>query len=106
MKAVQATEPYFLVGHSFEGLVVFEIAQRLLETGERVACSIMFDSPVFPSTLTKTDPAVPTFSDPSLAQIKRVGCRDHPFVRPPAERSLRPDPAAVARRAVKAGHRA
>jgi thioesterase domain-containing protein len=46
MKGVQAAGPYCLVGHSFGGLVVFEIARRLLETGERVACLIMFDTPL------------------------------------------------------------
>jgi acetoacetyl-CoA synthetase len=46
LQKVQATGPYFLVGHSFGGLVAFEMAQRLIEAKERVACLIMLDAPV------------------------------------------------------------
>ena len=37
----QPNGPYFLLGHSFGGMVVFETAQRLLAMGERIACLIL-----------------------------------------------------------------
>ena len=40
---VQPNGPYFLVGHSFGGMVVFEMAQRLLAANERVASLILLD---------------------------------------------------------------
>jgi thioesterase domain-containing protein len=46
VQTVQAAGPYFLAGHSFGGLVVFEMAQRLAEAKETVACLIMLDAPV------------------------------------------------------------
>jgi len=46
VQTVQAAGPYFLAGHSFGGLVVFEMAQRLVEAKERVACLIMLDTPI------------------------------------------------------------
>src|SRR5450631_4608648 len=38
MKKLQPIGPYFLLGHSFGGMVVYEMAQRLIETGTQVAC--------------------------------------------------------------------
>jgi len=46
LQASRVTGPYFLAGHSFGGLVVFEMAKRLLGTQEKVACLIMLDTPV------------------------------------------------------------
>jgi thioesterase domain-containing protein len=46
VQTVQAAGPYFLAGHSFGGLVVFEMAQCLVEASERVACLIMLDTPI------------------------------------------------------------
>jgi thioesterase domain-containing protein len=46
VQPVQAAGPYFLAGHSFGGLVVLEMAQRLIEAKERVACLIMLDTPI------------------------------------------------------------
>ena len=46
LQASQVTGLYFLAGHSFGGLVVFEMAKRLLEAQEKVACLIMLDTPV------------------------------------------------------------
>jgi thioesterase domain-containing protein len=43
VKTVQAVGPYFLVGHSFGGLVALEMALRLAEVKERVACLILLD---------------------------------------------------------------
>jgi thioesterase domain-containing protein len=44
VRAVQATGPYFLAGHSFGGLVAFEMARRLIEAEERVGCLILLDT--------------------------------------------------------------
>ena len=46
VQAVQATGPYFLAGHSFGGLVAFEMARRLVDAEERVACLILLDTGV------------------------------------------------------------
>jgi thioesterase domain-containing protein len=46
IQKVQAAGPYYLAGHSFGGLVAFEMAQRLVGAKERVACLIMLDAPV------------------------------------------------------------
>jgi thioesterase domain-containing protein len=45
IRTVQAEGPYFLLGHSFGGLVALEMAQRLLEAGEKMACLIFLDTP-------------------------------------------------------------
>jgi thioesterase domain-containing protein len=44
VKKLQPMGPYFLLGHSFGGMVVYEMAQRLIETGTRVACLILLDT--------------------------------------------------------------
>jgi thioesterase domain-containing protein len=41
---MQTVGPYFLLGHSFGGLVAFEMARRLLDEGESVACLILLDT--------------------------------------------------------------
>ena len=46
IRTQQPNGPYFLLGHSFGGMVVFEMAQRLLAMRERMACLIMLDTPV------------------------------------------------------------
>jgi acetoacetyl-CoA synthetase len=46
IKTLQPIGPYFLMGHSFGGMVVFEIAQRLLAMGERTGCLILLDTPM------------------------------------------------------------
>jgi thioesterase domain-containing protein len=45
IRIVQAEGPYFLLGHSFGGLVALEMAQLLAEAGETIACLIMLDTP-------------------------------------------------------------
>ena len=49
MRAVQPVGPYFLLGASFGGLVVFEMAQQLLEQNQKVALLAMLntDCPVY-----------------------------------------------------------
>jgi thioesterase domain-containing protein len=46
IRSVQPDGPYFLVGHSAGGAVVFEMAQRILAMQERVACLILLDTPL------------------------------------------------------------
>ncbi len=46
IRTVQQRGPYFLLGHSFGGMVVFEVAQRLLRLQERVGCLILLDTPL------------------------------------------------------------
>ncbi|HVY17342.1 MAG TPA: alpha/beta fold hydrolase [Rhodopila sp.] len=41
---LQPHGPYFLLGHSFGGMVVFEMAQRLLKAGQPIGCLIMLDT--------------------------------------------------------------
>jgi thioesterase domain-containing protein len=43
---LQPTGPYCLAGHSFGGLVVLEMALRLLSAQKAVACLIMLDTPL------------------------------------------------------------
>jgi thioesterase domain-containing protein len=45
IRIVQAAGPYFLLGHSFGGLVALEMAQLLAEAREKIACLIMLDTP-------------------------------------------------------------
>ncbi|WP_310422591.1 amino acid adenylation domain-containing protein [Chamaesiphon sp. VAR_48_metabat_135_sub] len=49
MQIIQPNGPYFLVGYSFAGLVVYEIAQQLHRQGEKVALLALLDrtSPTF-----------------------------------------------------------
>jgi thioesterase domain-containing protein len=44
IKKAQIRGPYFLVGHSMGGLVAFELAQQLLESGETIGGLFMLDS--------------------------------------------------------------
>jgi thioesterase domain-containing protein len=46
IRTVQPNGPYFLLGHSFGGMVVLEMAQRLLAMQERTACLILLDTAV------------------------------------------------------------
>ena len=44
IRTIQPNGPYFLIGHSFGGAVVFEMAQRILAMQERVGCLILLDT--------------------------------------------------------------
>ena len=46
VRSVQPHGPYFLMGHSFGGMVVFEMAQRLLAIEEPVGCLMLLDTVV------------------------------------------------------------
>ncbi|NEQ77289.1 MAG: amino acid adenylation domain-containing protein [Okeania sp. SIO2C9] len=45
IQTLQPSGPYFLGGHSFGGLLAFEMAQQLLQLGETVALLALFDFP-------------------------------------------------------------
>ncbi|RQH23956.1 non-ribosomal peptide synthetase, partial [Okeania hirsuta] len=53
IQTLQPSSPYFLGGHSFGGLVTFEMAQQLQQKGETVALLALFD---FPAPLQGTTP--------------------------------------------------
>lgn len=44
MKQIQPHGPYILIGYSFGGLVMLDIAQRLRENGEQIALFVMVDT--------------------------------------------------------------
>jgi acetoacetyl-CoA synthetase len=46
IRTLQPNGPYFLMGHSFGGMVVFEMAQKLLELQEPIGCLILLDTPL------------------------------------------------------------
>src|SRR5207245_6694163 len=48
VKAQQADGPYYLCGYSFGGLVAFEMARRLRESGDDVALVGLFDTTMSP----------------------------------------------------------
>jgi non-ribosomal peptide synthetase component F/thioesterase domain-containing protein len=48
VKARQADGPYYLCGYSFGGLVAFEMARRLRESGDEVALVGLFDTTMSP----------------------------------------------------------
>lgn len=53
LRTVQPTGPYHIGGHSFGGLVAFEMAQQLVSAGEQVAALILMDTlapPLHPMT--------------------------------------------------------
>jgi amidohydrolase len=45
LKKVQPCGPYRLIGHSYGGVVAYEMARQLLEAGEEVASLTLLDSP-------------------------------------------------------------
>jgi len=45
LKNIQPTGPYFLGGHSFGGLVAFEISQQLQKQGDEIGLLAIFDIP-------------------------------------------------------------
>ena len=44
LKAIQPTGPYHLAGHSFGGLVAFDMARQLTEQGDAVAALLLLDT--------------------------------------------------------------
>lgn len=51
IRSVQPHGPYFLVGYSFGGLVLLEVARRLRASGQKIALLAMLDSYPHPSYL-------------------------------------------------------
>jgi acetoacetyl-CoA synthetase len=49
LKKLQPRGPYLLCGHSFGGLVVFEIAQQLIAAGEKIDILLLLDTQINPS---------------------------------------------------------
>ncbi|WP_455827269.1 cytochrome P450 [Pseudomonas graminis] len=72
MKAIQPTGPYVLAGHSFGGLVIYEMAQRLTEQGEQVENLLLLDT-----TLIKNNDLYSTreanASDRTMAMFELAG---------------------------------
>ena len=58
IKKVQPEGPYHLVGHSFGGLMAFEMAQQLQRRGEKVGLLGLFDSSTPALSYCQTPPAV------------------------------------------------
>ncbi|QUY44988.1 condensation domain-containing protein [Acaryochloris marina] len=48
MRRLQPTGPYYLMGSSLGGTIAFEMAQQLLQQGEKVALLAIFDSSLWP----------------------------------------------------------
>ncbi len=46
MKSLQPDGPYFLMGHSFGGLVAYEMAQKLVAQGQQVALLALLDTSI------------------------------------------------------------
>ena len=46
IREIQAHGPYMIVGYSFGGLVAYEMAQRLVEEGERLGLLVLLDTGV------------------------------------------------------------
>ncbi len=44
IRTLQVGAPYFLIGHSFGGLVALEMARALMRAGDNIACLILLDS--------------------------------------------------------------
>ena len=57
IKAVQPQGPYFIGGHSFGGLVAFEIAQQAQRKGDEVALLAIIDTiaPIYTSKITNSE---------------------------------------------------
>ena len=58
IKKVQPHGPYYLVGHSFGGLMAFEMAQQLQKRGEKVGLLGLFDSSTPALSYAQSPPAV------------------------------------------------
>ncbi|MCW9017228.1 MAG: alpha/beta fold hydrolase, partial [Kangiellaceae bacterium] len=50
LRAVQKPGPYSLIGHSFGGVVAYEMARKLLQQGDKIKSLVLLDS-IPPSTL-------------------------------------------------------
>jgi thioesterase domain-containing protein len=59
IREVQRTGPYYFVGYSFGGLIAYEIALRLVDSGDSLGLVALLDTPnpALISSLSKTDSA-------------------------------------------------
>ena len=83
VKARQPDGPYFLCGYSFGGLVAFEMARRLRESGDDLALVALFDSTMSPLRW------------PLLSWLSIVGRRMREFAAAAIAAPVRTWPAAV-----------
>ncbi|MGD0611227.1 MAG: alpha/beta fold hydrolase [Anaerolineales bacterium] len=77
IREVQPTGPYYLAGHSFGGLVAFEIARQLTNSGERVGFIGLLDT-YAPGSVLRASPA--ERASMHLGQLQHldwVGRRDY-----------------------------
>jgi thioesterase domain-containing protein len=58
IRRIQPHGPYFLAGHSFGGLVSFEIAQQLVRDGERVNFLALIDTALRDASIEPWSPAL------------------------------------------------
>jgi amino acid adenylation domain-containing protein len=61
VRLVQPSGPYFLGGYSAGGLVAFEMARLLQESGEKVDLVVLFDSYLHPQSLAEPAPEAGTY---------------------------------------------
>jgi amino acid adenylation domain-containing protein len=77
LREVQPAGPYLLAGYCFGAIVAFDMAQRLLRSGEEVALLTMINGPS-PSYIKRYGPATPlriqqrTASSPRLTRAQRI----------------------------------
>lgn len=74
VRLVQPVGPYFLGGYSAGGLVAFEMARLLQESGEKVDLIVLFDSYLHPQSLIQPAPDTGTYPaglKRSLSAIRR-----------------------------------
>ncbi|WP_240669181.1 alpha/beta fold hydrolase [Dyella sp. M7H15-1] len=85
MHAIQPHGPYAIAGHSFGGIVAYEVAQRLTEQGETVLPLILLDSAISESEEGADQ------SDETMALFEVIGvyCRfSEPPMEPPSPKKL------------------
>ena len=74
IRAVQPKGPYFIGGHSFGGIVAFEMAQQLHRQGQSVGLLVLLD----PTTPSGVDSIVATV--PQNPSSKSKDCRTGLFI--------------------------
>ncbi|MCA1993216.1 MAG: AMP-binding protein, partial [Coleofasciculus sp. S288] len=74
MRTVQPEGPYFIGGHSFGGLIAYEMAQQLHAQGQKVALLAFFD--VITPKLAKTSPPLLRFVRTHLINFWRTETKD------------------------------
>ncbi|MEO7716365.1 MAG: amino acid adenylation domain-containing protein [Capsulimonas sp.] len=89
IKTVQPEGPYYLCGFSMGGLVAYEMAHRIHQSGERAAFVGMIDT-YYPKAERSTIPAKRVRAKETLRHIfRRVRCQTYLAIAPLASRSIR-----------------